>query len=266
MSGSAPPVLDLPVAPAKPAEVKPVELPAKPERGGRGALLVAAGILFSRVFGLVRERVFAHYFGNSIEAAAFKAALRIPNFLQNLFGEGVLSASFIPVYVQLVAKKDREGADRLAGAIFGLLSVVLSALVLAGMLVTPLFIDVIAPGFKGESRELAIRLVRILFPGTGLLVLSAWCLGILNSHRRFFLSYAAPVLWNCAAATRPRRRSPSASPTARSSAASSRRRSSFPLFSGSSARSGPRSTPASSRSARSCAASFPSSSGAASCR
>ena len=71
-------------------------------------------------------------------------------------------------------------------------------LVLAGVLATPLLIDVIAPGFHGAKRELTIRLVRILFPGAGLLVLSAWCLGILNSHRKFLLSYAAPVIWNVA--------------------------------------------------------------------
>jgi putative peptidoglycan lipid II flippase len=160
--------------------------------------LVASGILLSRVVGLLRQRVFAHYFGNSMAAAAFMAALRIPNFLQNLFGEGVLSASFIPVYASLVGRNERGAADRVAGAVFGLLSLATGLLVGGGMLATPVFIDVIAPGFHGEARELTIRLVRILFPGTGLLVLSAWCLGILNSHRKFFLSYAAPVLWNVA--------------------------------------------------------------------
>src|SRR6185436_16410125 len=62
----------------------------------------------------------------------------------------------------------------------------------------PWLINAIAPGFEGEQRELTIRLVRILFPGAGLLVLSAWCLGVLNSHRRFLLSYTAPVMWNLA--------------------------------------------------------------------
>ncbi len=71
-----------------------------------------------------------------------------------------------------------------------------SALVLAGVLATPLLVTLIAPGFRGEKRELTIAIVRILFPGAGLLVLSAWCLGILNSHRRFLLSYIAPVIWN----------------------------------------------------------------------
>jgi putative peptidoglycan lipid II flippase len=159
---------------------------------------VASGILLSKVIGLIRERIFAHYFGNSMAADAFKAAFRIPNMLQNLFGEGVLSASFIPVYARLNAEDRHEEASRTAAAIFALLVVVASLLVLAGVLLTPWLIDVIAPGFHGDKRLLAIQLVRILFPGAALLVLSAWCLGILNSHRRFFLSYAAPVVWNVA--------------------------------------------------------------------
>ncbi|HWG39976.1 MAG TPA: murein biosynthesis integral membrane protein MurJ [Candidatus Acidoferrales bacterium] len=163
---------------------------------GRHALLVAAGIFLSRITGLVRDRIFAHYFGITYVADAFKAALRIPNMLQNLFGEGVLSASFIPVYAKLLAQKDREEAGRVAGAVFSLLAIITSVLVLVGVLATPYIIDVIAFGFKGETRRLAIQLVRILFPGVGLLVMSAWCLGILNSHGKFFLSYVSPVIVN----------------------------------------------------------------------
>jgi putative peptidoglycan lipid II flippase len=173
----------------------------KPSRGGtskRHAFLVGSGILLSRIAGLVRERVFAHYFGNSDAADAFKAAFRIPNFLQNLFGEGVLSASFIPVYAGLLARKEDEEAGRTAGAVASLLALTTSILVLIGVLATPYLFYLIAPGFHGEKRELTIRLVRILFPGAGLLVFSAWCLGVLNSHRRFFLSYTAPVIWNAA--------------------------------------------------------------------
>jgi putative peptidoglycan lipid II flippase len=169
---------------------------SKSTRGG--ALFVAAGIFLSRVAGLVRERVFAYYFGNSLAADAFKAALKIPNFLQNLFGEGVLSASFIPVYARLLAKGDEKEADRVAGAVAGLLAVTTTLLSVLGVYATPFLIDTIAPGFEGEKRELTIRLVQIFFPGTALLVMSAWCLGILNSHRRFFLSYVAPVIWNLA--------------------------------------------------------------------
>jgi putative peptidoglycan lipid II flippase len=165
---------------------------------GRSAFLVGAGILISRIVGLVRQRVFAHYFGNSAAADAFTAAFRIPNFLQNVFGEGALSASFIPVYSKLLAQENEEEATHVASAVLALLALITSTIVLVGVLFTPYFIDVIAWGFEGEKRELTIRLARILFPGAGLLVLSAWCLGVLNSHHRFFLSYTAPVVWNVA--------------------------------------------------------------------
>jgi len=170
----------------------------KPARRTGFAVFVAAGILLSRIAGLVRERVFAHYLGNSDAAGAFKAALRIPNFLQNLFGEGVLSASFIPVYARLLAEKDEETAGRVAGVVATLLALSVSLIVAVGVLATPVIIGLVAPGFQGEVRELTVRIVRILFPGVGLLVLSAWCLGVLNSHHKFFLSYVAPVFWNIA--------------------------------------------------------------------
>lgn len=160
------------------------------------ALLVGLGIFLSRIAGLIRERVFAHFFGNSDAGDAFKAALKIPNFLQNLFGEGVLSASFIPVYAQLLAKKHDEEAAKVASVIGSLLFLLTSFMVVLGVFATPFLIDLIAPGFTAEKRTLTIQIVQILFPGTGFLVLSAWCLGILNSHRKFFLSYVAPVVWN----------------------------------------------------------------------
>ena len=168
------------------------------DSSSRNALLVGSGILLSRIIGLVRERIFAHYFGNTDAADAFKAALKIPNLLQNLFGEGALSSSFIPVYANLLASGKEEEARRVARVIGSILAVAMSILVLAGVLATPLLIDLIAPGFEGLKRDFTIRMVRIMFPGIGVLVLSAWCLGILNSHRHFFLPYAAPVLWNLA--------------------------------------------------------------------
>jgi putative peptidoglycan lipid II flippase len=165
----------------------------------RGAFFVAAGILVSRVAGLIRLRAFAYYFGLQSDAAdAFNAAFRIPNLLQNLFGEGALSASFIPVYASLLGRGDPREADRVAGAVGALLALTTSVLVVLGVAAAPALIAVIAPGFTGEKRELTVVLVRVLFPGAGLLVLSAWCLGVLNSHRRFLLSYAAPVMWNAA--------------------------------------------------------------------
>lgn len=173
--------------------------PAPPlERSDRFAVLVATGIFLSRIFGLVRGRVLAHYLGTSAAADAFGIALRGPNFLQNLFGEGVLSASFIPEYVRLTATGDTARSRQLASAVVALLAMVVAVLVALGVLFAPALVSVIAPGFSGPTRDLTILLVRILFPGTGLLVLSAWCMGVLNSHRRFLLSYAAPVAWNIA--------------------------------------------------------------------
>jgi putative peptidoglycan lipid II flippase len=130
------------------------------------------------------------------EAGAFNAAFRIPNLLQNLFGETALSASFIPVYAGLMARGGQREADRVAGAVAALLGLLTAILVLVGVLAAPLLVGAIAPGFTGSTRELTISLVRILFPGAWLLVMSAWCLGVLNSHYKFLLSYTAPVLWN----------------------------------------------------------------------
>jgi putative peptidoglycan lipid II flippase len=162
------------------------------------AAVVAAGILLSRIAGLVRESIFAHFLGNSAAADAFKAGFRIPNILQNLFGEGVLSASFIPVYSRLLSEGNEEAADLVAWAVGAILAGATALLVLLGVAGAPWLIEAIAPGFQGNARELTVRIVQILFPGAGMLVMSAWCLGVLNSHRRFFASYAAPVAWNVA--------------------------------------------------------------------
>ena len=173
--------------------------PSRPTRSSGGAAaLVALGILGSRLLGLVRQSLMARYLGASIAADAFIAAFKIPNLLQNLFGEGALSASFIPVYANLLARGEEEEAGRVAGAVAAILGLVSATLVLLGMVAAPYLIPLIAPGFDGERRQLTIVLTRLLFPGAGLFVLAAWCLGVLNSHRRFLLSYAAPILWNVA--------------------------------------------------------------------
>lgn len=168
------------------------------DSGGRHAAQVAAGILLTRVLGYVRERVFAYYFGNHTAVAdAFRAALKIPNTIRNLLGEGTLSASFIPVYAAL-HERDRAGARALAGAVLGLLLLATGLLAVLGIIFAPAITTAVAAGFDAPRRQLTITLVRILFPMTGVMVISAWCLGILNTHRRFFLPYAAPVLWNVA--------------------------------------------------------------------
>jgi len=173
--------------------------PPKPARRSRAsAFWVGAGILLSRIAGLIRSKVFAHYLGLSDAAGAFNAAMRIPNVLQNLLGEGVLSASFIPVYSRLLAEGQKELAGRVAGIVGSLLAIAVSIVVLLGVLLSPFLVELISPGFPADLRLLTVHLIQIVFPGIGLFVLSAWCLGILNSHRLFFISYVAPVLWNLA--------------------------------------------------------------------
>src|SRR5690606_3243945 len=166
------------------------------EPHARSARWVAAGILLSRISGLVREMAFAGFFGTSLYADAFRAALRMPNVLQNLLGEGTLSASFIPVYSRLLGQGREEEAGRVAGVVFAFLVAVAGALALIGILLAPVLVDIFLVGFEGERRDVTVALVRIMFPMTGFFVLAAWALGILNSHRRFFIPYVAPVLWN----------------------------------------------------------------------
>lgn len=169
-----------------------------PVSSSRTSALVSAGIFLSRILGLARQTLIAKYLGAGVVSDAFNGAFRVTNILQNLFGEGALSASFIPVYARSLDYGKKDEADRIAGAIAAILAMVVAVAVLVGELAAPYVVRVIAGGFEGETLELAIRLTRILFPGAGIFVMSAWCLGILNSHRKFFLSYAAPVLWNVA--------------------------------------------------------------------
>ena len=180
-----------------PATDEPQTASRRPDSGS-GSALVAAGVLISRVLGFARDAVIAHVLGTSVASGALRAALRIPNLLQNLFGEGALSASFIPVYARLRTEGRDEDAVRVAGAVFTLLAMLSSVLVLIGVIWSKELVALLTPGFPAETRALTTTLVRIMFPGVGLLVLSAWCLGVLNSHRRFFLSYVSPVMWNLA--------------------------------------------------------------------
>lgn len=164
----------------------------------RSAVSVGSGILVSRLTGFVRDIVIAYFFGTGIAAGAYAAALRIPNVIRNLLGEGALSAAFIPVYSSLLESGDETSARRLARAVLGFVIVVAGLLSGLGVLLAPLLTRIIVPGYGAEGTELTITMVRILFPMAGIMIVAAWCLGILNSHRRFFLPYVAPVAWNAA--------------------------------------------------------------------
>ena len=168
------------------------------QSSGKSSALIAAGILLSRVLGLLRQTLIARYLGAGAASDVFNGAFRLTNFLQNLFGEGALSASFIPVYAHALETGDEREADRIAGAVAAILAMVTAVIVLLGILAAPLVTELIVGGFTGAKFDLTVRLTRIFFPGAGIFVMSAWCLGILNSHRKFFLSYAAPVFWNVA--------------------------------------------------------------------
>ncbi|MEO7522345.1 MAG: murein biosynthesis integral membrane protein MurJ [Gemmatimonas sp.] len=168
------------------------------DSGGRAAFVVGIGIFLSRIAGFVRQLAFNAFFGLTAEADAYNAAFRIPNAVRNLLGEGTLSAAFVPLYSRMLARNDVAASRVLAGAVLGILMLAVSALTLLGILIAPALVSVLASGFDPARHELAVRLTRVLFPMSAVMVLSGWCLGVQNSHRRFFWSYASAVLWSAA--------------------------------------------------------------------
>jgi putative peptidoglycan lipid II flippase len=177
---------------------------------GSAAGSVAAGILSSRILGLLRERAQAYFFGVSVYADVLQVAFKSPNLLQNLLGEGTISAAFIPIYSRMIEEERYADAGRFAGTVFGLLLAVAGGVALAGIVLAEPLVGLLAPGYIGDASRvaagtlsvnrfaLAVEAIRIIFPMAGVLVLSAWALGVLNSHRRFFVPYVAPALWNVA--------------------------------------------------------------------
>jgi putative peptidoglycan lipid II flippase len=176
----------------------------------KNAVRVAGGIFLSRIFGFLREAVAAFFFGVGPHADVFRTALRIPNLLQNLLGEQTLSASFIPGLSRMLEEGRQDDARRFSGAVFGLLVAVASAVSVLGIVLARPIVIALSPGYLQDAANvraglaavdrlpLAVEAVRWTFPMVGFLVLSAWALTVLNSHRRFFLPYVAPVLWNSA--------------------------------------------------------------------
>lgn len=162
-----------------------------------GSSRVAAGIFSSRMVGLVREVLIGAVLGRSLSADAFRAAMRIPNMLQNLLGEGAVSASFVPVFARLVEDDRPEDSRVLAGSVLGHLSALVGLLVAVTIVAARPLVWLVTLGqWSGARYEWAIELTRITAAGAGLLVLAAFCLGVLNSHRQYFLPYAAPMLWS----------------------------------------------------------------------
>ena len=198
-----------PIAPNQEAELTPEE-PSVESRTGSAALLIALGILSSRILGLVREKVVAYFFGLGAHLDVYQLVMKGANLLNNLLGEGTLSASFIPIYSRMLEEGRERDAGRFAGAVFGLLLVTVTTLTIVGVLAAKYVVTLIAPGFLGDAAlvasgeltvnrfDLAVYAFRITLPMAAFLALSAWALGVLNSHRRFFLPYFAPTLMNVA--------------------------------------------------------------------
>jgi putative peptidoglycan lipid II flippase len=168
------------------------------EHVAKSTTLVSGATFVSRVFGLVREQIFAFLFGAGFATDAFVAAFRIPNLLRDLFAEGALSAAFVPVFTDYLVNKDKKEAFRLGNLVTNALLFVLFAVVVIGVAATPWIVDLIAPGFKsipGKS-ELTVLLARIMFPFLLLVSLAAVAMGMLNSLKRFGVPAFAPVFLN----------------------------------------------------------------------
>ena len=166
----------------------------------KAAGVVGAATFLSRIFGYIRDMVFAWFFGAGLYSDAFIAAFRIPNTLRRLFGEGSLSIAFIPVFTEHLTNQGKDEAFEMARSAIRLLAVLLTLIAIAGVLFSPLIVKVIAYGFTDspEKFSLTVTLTRIMFPYIIVICLVALCMGILNVLGHFAAPALAPVLLNIA--------------------------------------------------------------------
>jgi putative peptidoglycan lipid II flippase len=164
----------------------------------RAAGKFGAGTALSRVLGVARDMLKAYLFGTGIAADAFTVAFRIPNMLRAFLAEGTLSASFVPVFSEYLAKGKKKESWEVARNAFGILALVLLAISVLGILLSPLLVRAIASGFSQVPGKIAltVTLTRILFPYIFFVGLTALCAGILNSHRHFTVPALAPAMLN----------------------------------------------------------------------
>ena len=179
--------------------------PSSPHHAERSQVVAAAGVigaatLLSRILGFLRDMVLARLFGAGASADAFFVAYRIPNLLRELFAEGSMSAAFIPVFSEYLAKRNKRDAWELASAAFTTLLTVLTGVCLLGVLAAPWLVPLIAPGFGGDAEKLALTtlLTRIMFPYLLFIGLAALAMGVLNSIRSFAAPAFSPVIFNIA--------------------------------------------------------------------
>jgi putative peptidoglycan lipid II flippase len=172
------------------------ETEPKPRSIARSAGIVSIAVMFSRVFGLAREMVFARLFGAGFLIDAYNVGFRIPNLLRDLFAEGALSAAFVKVFTDYQVKKGEREAWRLASLVFNLLAVVLSLICILGILLAPFYVPLVAWGFPPEKAALAVTLTQIMFPFILLVALAAVAMGILNTKGRFGVPASASTAFN----------------------------------------------------------------------
>ena len=164
----------------------------------RNAGIVSLAVMASRVLGLVRDQVFAIFFGAGLYYDAFLTAFRIPNLLRDLFAEGALSAAFVTTFSQVLATKGEEEAIRLSNRVATLMILVITAISLVGWWHAPAIVHMLAPGFydvPGKA-ELTIKLTRIMIPFLLLVALAAQAMGILNARGRFGIPALASAFFN----------------------------------------------------------------------
>lgn len=177
----------------QPSENKPT---TKQTSVARSAGVVSIAVMFSRVLGLIREQVFAYYFGAGFLNDAFQVAFRIPNVLRDLFAEGALSAAFVKVFTDYQINKTEKEAWRLASLVMNALAVVLSLVVILGIVFSEQFVALIAKGFSPEKAALATTLTQIMFPFILLVALAAVAMGVLNTKGIFGVPASASTVFN----------------------------------------------------------------------
>ena len=160
--------------------------------------VVSGMTLLSRVLGLVRDVVFARFFGTSLIMDAFLVANRIPNMLRRFFAEGAFSQGFVPVMARYRERHSHEDAREFVDSVAGTFGVLLFVVTLFGVVATPLLVAVVAPGFIGEDGrfELATMMLRFTFPYLFFVSLTAFAGGILNTYGRFGVPAFTPVILN----------------------------------------------------------------------
>lgn len=170
--------------------------PSKQTSVARSAGVVSIAVMFSRVLGLVREMVFAQFFGAGFLNDAFQVAFRIPNVLRDLFAEGALSAAFVKVFTDYQVNKSEKEAWRLAGLVMNALAIVLSIITILGIIFSKQFVGLIADGFSPEKAALATTLTQIMFPFILLVALAAVAMGVLNTRGIFGIPASASTVFN----------------------------------------------------------------------